>query len=373
MAPRVERGTLFPKNQFCLSYPLKQVIMTEDFLFSGRPVPRYRKMERIHRLPERYDVEKLPILCLDVPGYKPLPSGFAMRMSSEGAEFLSATDINSGLTILRGHNPVAVLITNASHLELLQAAREYQPHMATVLVTAETMEQINASLGGEEHTLVDHCLANRHPNPWSINEMRVTVQKILRHDLFGIDKYLETGTAISKNEVTGSADRERLNNLVMQFAEQNKFGSYLSRLVYGITEELLMNAIYDAPQAANVADYIDLPRTSPIVLKPEYQASLSFGCDGQTFAIGIRDPFGAFTHAKFFAYMKKVLKKRDSEDLIDSKKGGAGLGLFKILYSSHSLVCNVDPGKATEVIALIDINEQVRDFSKVPRTVCFFQ
>ena len=39
--------------------------------------------------------------------------------------------------------------------------------------------------------------------------------------------------------------------------------------------------------------------------------------------------------------MKKLSMSRDSDDLIDTKKGGAGLGFFKILYSSHALICNV--------------------------------
>lgn len=324
-------------------------------------------------LGERLDVERSRILFVDVPGYKPLPSGYSLQMTSEGAEYLSATDVNSGLAILRQDAPISVLITNATNLGLLQTARQFQPGLSTILVTAETMEQVHNNLQGEEHALIDHSLANRSPNPWSINEIRVTVQKVLRRDFFGIDKYLEPGTAISNFEVVGSADRERLNNLVMQFSDHNKFGSYLSRLAYGITEELLLNAIYDAPQAAKIAEYLNLPRTSPVELKAHERGVLSFGCDGQVFAIGIRDPFGVFLRNKFFDYMKKVLKKRDSEDLIDTKQGGAGLGLFKVLYSSHSLICNLDAGKSTEVIALIDVSEQIRDFSKVSRTVCFFQ
>jgi hypothetical protein len=36
------------------------------------------------------------------------------------------------------------------------------------------------------------------------------------------------------------------------------------------------------------------------------------------------------------------------------------------------LICNVDAEKQTEVMALIDIQHQVRDFSKMARSVHFF-
>jgi len=39
---------------------------------------------------------------------------------------------------------------------------------------------------------------------------------------------------------------------------------------------------------------------------------------------------------------------------------------------NNSLVCNVCPGKRTEVMALIDIGHQVRDFSKTVRSINYF-
>ena len=158
----------------------------------------------------------------------------------------------------------------------------------------------------------------------------------------------------------------------MNFAEDNRLGQYMAKLVFGITEELLMNAIYDAPVAGGKHHYGELPRTESIKLQPEEYSKLSFACDGYIFGVGVADPFGALTRQKLFEYLKKVLRRSDSSNIIDTKKGGAGLGLFKILYSSHSLICNVRPKQQTEVMALIDIQNQVRDFSKMPRSVHYF-
>lgn len=316
------------------------------------------------------------VLYVDVPGRKPLPEASVLRVAGTSADIVGVTDPKSAVAVIKtaasSGRPLTVLVCNSPTPEIFATARELQPETKTVLVTESTMEQYSKLLDGKEEVLVDHVIANRIPTHWTINELRVTVQKILRGDIFGVDKYLAPATPIQHLTVKGSADRESYNTLVMNFAEENRLGQYMAKLVFGITEELLMNAIYDAPVAGGHHHYGELPRTTTVELRPSEYSQLTYGCDGSVFGIAVADPFGALTRAKLFQYLKKVLRRTDSTNLIDTKKGGAGLGLFKILYSSHSLICNVQPQKCTEVMALIDIQHQVRDFSKMARSVHYF-
>lgn len=313
------------------------------------------------------------VLYVDIPGRKPLPEAAVLRVAGTSAEILGVTDPQSAMAVLRTTAPIDIMVANSPDPEIFTLARELQPDLSTVLVTESTMEQYSKQLFGKEDVLIDHVIANRIPTHWTINELRVTVQKILRRDIFGIEKYLAPATPIQDLTVKGSNDREAFNTMVMNFAEENRLGQYMAKLVFGITEELLMNAIYDAPVAGGHHHYGELPRTTSVELRPDEYSKLYYGCDGSVFGIAVADPFGALTRAKLFQYLKKVLRRSDSTNLIDTKKGGAGLGLFKILYSSHSLICNVDPQKRTEVMALIDIQHQVRDFSKMARSVHYFE
>lgn len=313
------------------------------------------------------------VLYIDVPGRKPLPEASVLRVAGTNAEIAGVTDPSSAIAVIKTTAPIDVMVCNSAEPEIFDAARQMQPLMKTVLVTENTMEQYSRALLGREDVLVDHVIANRIPTHWTINELRVTVQKILRGDIFGIGKYLAPATPIQELVVKGSADREAYNTLVMNFAEENRLGQYMAKLVFGITEELLMNAIYDAPVAGGRHHYGELPRTTSVELRENEYSRLTYGCDGSVFGISVADPFGALTRQKLFQYLKKVLRRGDSTNLIDTKKGGAGLGLFKILYSSHSLICNVTPQKQTEVMALIDIQHQVRDFSKMARSVHYFE
>jgi hypothetical protein len=312
------------------------------------------------------------VLYVDIPGRKPLPEASVLRVAGTGAEIVGVTDPQSAVAVMRTSGPIDILVANSPDPEIFRRARELQPAVRTALVTENTMEQYSKLLGGAEDVLIDHVIANRIPGQWTINELRVTMQKILREDLFGIGKYMAPATPIQELIVKGSNDRETLNTTVMNFAEENRLGQYMAKIVFGITEELLMNAVYDAPVAGGRHHYGDLPRTTSVVLHPTEYSTLTYACDGSVFAISVTDPFGALKRETLFQYLKKVLRRTDSANLIDTKKGGAGLGLFKILYSSHSLICNVEAGKRTEVMALIDIQHQVRDFSKMARSVHYF-
>lgn len=312
------------------------------------------------------------VLYVDSAGAMQLPDATALRVAANDAEIISVTDPIAAIAAIETTDNLDIVVANVPDFELFSRVRVKQPRALSVLVSDNTMEQYSRELNGKEDTLLDNFIANRTPSDWTINELRVTIQKILRQDFFGLEKYLAPGTPITKLSVRGSTDRDDYNAVVMKYAEENRLGQYMAKLVFGITEELLMNAIYDAPVAGGRHHYGDLPRTTVVELKPDEYSELRFGCDSHVFGISVQDPFGALTRPKLFQYLKKVLRRTDSTNLIDTKKGGAGLGLFKILYSSHSLVCNVELEKRTEVMALIDLKHQVRDFSKMARSVHYF-
>jgi len=268
---------------------------------------------------------------------------------------------------------ITALVLNVADFSLLSLTRKLNPKIHTVLVSNLSMEKYSAALDGKEDLLLDHLVAHKESAHWDINQLRITLQKILRQDIFGVEKYLAPGTVIQEIKVCGSSNRDRYNQAVTDYAQKHDLGQHINRMLYGISEELIMNAVYDAPVASGRPAYFDHSRSSPIELPDADAAYLRFAFDGQVFAISAVDPFGALKRDKLFFYLKKVLKRHESDSLIDNKKGGAGLGIFKILYSSHSFICNVQPEIRTEVIALIDIQDQLRDFAKMARSVHFFE
>ncbi|MBC7530415.1 MAG: hypothetical protein H7318_02490 [Oligoflexus sp.] len=311
-------------------------------------------------------------LFADSGGYKPLPTIEALRVVASGHQLESVTDSRAAVLILKQRSEIDLLVSNAPDFELFTQFRALHPKGESILVTDLAMKNYSALLQGQEANLIDHIIVNKGRENWTVNQLRVTLAKIRTKDIFGIDKYLAPHTPIHKEVIRSSAEREGLNLKVQRFAEACHLGQHISRVAFGITEELLMNAIYDAPAAAGIARFQNIDQMNSIVLQPEEYGELSYACDGQILAISSSDPFGTLKKTTLLTYLKKVLRREDGEGLIDDKKSGAGLGLFKILYSSHGIVCNVSLGKRTEIMALIDINDPLRDFATLARSIHYF-
>ncbi len=130
------------------------------------------------------------------------------------------------------------------------------------------------------------------------------------------------------------------------------------RLAEIVADELLMNALYDAPMDENGNPlYAHLPRTERVQLG-ENEARLHYGSDGRYFAIACRDHFGALRAQTVVNYLRKCFSADEYQ--VDSKQGGAGVGFFMIFQSSSQLVINIDPGNMTETMSLIDIRQMYR-------------
>lgn len=233
------------------------------------------------------------------------------------------------------------------------------------------MELYSEQLNSKEEILLDLIIADRDSD-FRIHDLRICLQKIITKDIFGIDKYLSPSCMIHNITIKNSSDRETYNNEVMKFADSCRLNSHVSKMIWGISEEMLMNAIYDAPASSSKDCYQNISRTDNLKLEPEDYATLSYGCDGNLFILSSSDPFGSLKKDILLNYLKKVLRRFDSASIIDIKEGGAGLGLFKILYSCHGVICNVKHGEKTEIMAIIEIDQQIKDFAKMPRSIEYY-
>lgn len=312
------------------------------------------------------------ILFVDCIGFKSLPPKETLLVVSGDYKASCVTDVTAALLWIERSNDIKILVSNNPSHEVFHTFRQKFPKGKAILVTAMPMDSYSNDLQGEENKIIDHVVSNRSRFGWVIQDLRITIHKINTQHIFGIEKYLAPGTRIFHEPILHSDQRDIINHKVMNFAKACHLGQHTARMAFGITEELLMNAIYDAPAAAGLEKYQNIDQTTAISLGSEEQGLLSYGCDGQLLAISSSDPFGALTKDKVFLYLKKVLKRSHTDQIIDTKKGGAGLGLFKILYSSHALVCNVKKNERTEIMAIIDVNEQLRDFATMARSIHFF-
>ena len=141
----------------------------------------------------------------------------------------------------------------------------------------------------------------------------------------------------------------------MEYCKSMHLRSTLIQSVELFCEELLMNAIYDAPRDESGAMlYNDWSRKERVTLKPKQAARMEFACDGEKLVVSISDPFGAMTWNILQTFLIRCFGSNSKIGNF-TDQGGAGLGLYFCFASANSFVVNVDPERKSEFIGIFDV------------------
>jgi hypothetical protein len=180
----------------------------------------------------------------------------------------------------------------------------------------------------------------------------VTAQKLLTGDIFGIEKYLPEGTPVHYARLRDFEGRGRAIDTVLAFAEESKMRRQVRQAIGAVCEELLMNALYDAPVDTDgksvFADVDPHDRTHTRSPRP---VSIRYAATENQFAVAVRDRFGRLAKNTILSYIEKCIH---SPNQIDRKTYGAGLGLYLVANAAASYIVNVAYGIATEVVCTFD-------------------
>lgn len=196
---------------------------------------------------------------------------------------------------------------------------------------------------------------------FSPEELIITVGKIIRNDIFGIEKYLCYGATPVAYEVTSSTQKDPLLHALSDYAANIGINKRIISTITAVADELLMNAIYNAPIYPNgVRPYARRSRTVPVELQPGETCFFSFASNGTQFILSVRDRFGSLTPEKIRGYLARCFAM--GNDQIEQKQGGAGMGFYFIMENLNKLVVNISPGRGTEFIGIIDISGTYRDY-----------
>ncbi len=196
-------------------------------------------------------------------------------------------------------------------------------------------------------------------------DLTLTVAKILTGEIFGLEPYLGDGAEIEARRLRRSDDKPNLVELVEEFAQQAGCGPQIVQNLGLASDELITNALYNAPVDADGARrFAKLDRSVPVVLGDDEDVEIKLGFDGKRLGIAVSDPFGSLRTEDVVAQIARCYERRDEDDQVNLGPGGAGLGLYYFFNVVQHLVINVDPGKRTEFIGLLEATRSFRRFSK---------
>ncbi|HUS31866.1 MAG TPA: hypothetical protein VMZ53_25370 [Kofleriaceae bacterium] len=249
--------------------------------------------------------------------------------------------------------------------ELLAATAPFLPRDVQTLVLMQDSEagELGALL---EQGNLSFLLAN--PMPLLAEELSTTVQKLSRLDIFGLEKYLTWGVEIREIELMNAQNRRELVTEVADDIQRACLGPRPLAAATLIADELLSNAVFNAPVDSSGAHvHANDVRTDSRTLTSRDRVTLRYACDARYLAIEVNDDYGSLDRATILRCLTKASSR--SRDKVSMTTRGAGIGLATVYGSCNHLVFNLDPGKRTQVIALIDVRFRPIELGN---TVCSF-
>jgi hypothetical protein len=260
--------------------------------------------------------------------------------------YLSLEDLGSGeipaaLIVLHLDGPMA----DAAPLILPRLERDARaiiilprPNLAAMVDVMQLSEQIAGMVVAEG---------------FDMTLLSAMATRVLAGDIFGLEKHIPWGAQIHSFLVGDYQEKSLCIAQITEFCEAMSVRRKYRESIEQCLDEMLMNALYDAPvddQGRPI--FAEIPTKTRISLRVEQKVVVQYVCDGKQFAVAVRDAFGRLDRDTVLRYLYKCLH---SEQQIDRKTGGAGLGLYLIANSSTGVFFNVLPGVATEAVCTFDL------------------
>ena len=157
--------------------------------------------------------------------------------------------------------------------------------------------------------------------------------------------------------VSGSADRERILQELDVFLTVAGIRSRSVARVVNAVEELITNAVYDAPtDPSGQRLYLETDRREAVSLAPHQHPTLTVDVVDARVTATMVDPFGSLETRAFKTFLARGLRG----DFAD-KAGGAGRGFARIYAAVDSLHVHVVRGRSTAITLRIDAAATRRD------------
>lgn len=252
--------------------------------------------------------------------------------------------------------------------QLLGAVSAFLPRDVQTLVLMHESSD-SGDLGALlEQGNLSFLMAN--PMPLLAEELSTTVQKLSRHDIFGLEKYLTWGVEIRELVLSAAQHRRAIVGEIAEDVQRAHLGPRAIAAASLIADELLSNAVFNAPVDDRGEHFhANDSRRSQRALSNSHRerVTLRYACDARYLAIEVNDSYGSLDRATILRCLTKASTRTRDKVSMDTR--GAGIGLATVYGSCNHLVFNLDPGIRTQVIALIDVRFRPTELGN---TVCSF-
>ena len=184
--------------------------------------------------------------------------------------------------------------------------------------------------------------------PLLAEELLATVQKLLRADVFGLEKYVAWGAEVRSYTLADAYERDDAVTALARDVVGVGLPERVGSLVSVIADELIANALYVAPVDGHKQRYrAGESRERSRALRGRDVVTVRWATDARYLAIEVRDRWGTLD--------PNAVAERLASGKVNSSAPESGMGLALAYACCNQLVIDLEPEVMTEVIALLDV------------------
>lgn len=239
--------------------------------------------------------------------------------------------------------------------------------MTVVLYTSKTLEEM---IHWFQQLPLKNLLIQTNSDRPDFSVLMISLHKIMFQKIFGIERYTNGGGKIIKKQLHSSEERHALKEEISSFLSVDDINVKIKRAALSVLEELTMNGFYNAPvDEQSQPLFSQRDQTIPVRLPEDKAIEIGYIIENGVFILSVCDPYGSFEDS----FLINSLSRHFNGSLtLKDGKGGAGYGLVKLYKSLSHLIVNIEPGRRTEFIAILNIGVRYNQFLKAPRSLNIF-
>ena len=299
----------------------------------------------------------------------------------EDEEFATAIAETAGLTLQTEPDPgaAASLVANADIGTIMLDAsseKQYQDFEAAIQssvgifsdkINANTIhficsEDLENAKFLTQSPMFGHFVLRNYTSPKENGERYGRLVKAtLSERAFGLENLLKPGTKVQTVKLKLSTQKQDAVEAARQYMISAKFPNRIATVIANAVDELLMNAIFDAP-----VDSLGKPllsstsRKTALKLEGQNQVEMQIGFDGNIIGITASDSYGSLDKNRLMSHISKVYNEEEYK--VKATVAGAGLGLATVFHSGGSFFFVSENRVKTEVSVFFQRHDSYREF-----------
>lgn len=177
-----------------------------------------------------------------------------------------------------------------------------------------------------------------------------------------LEKFMAKDVKTQVIKITKSVQKRPIVESLKNYVLKIGFKSRVAAVIATATDELIMNAIFDAPvDELGRHVYSQTPRSTALELDAKSVVELKIAFDTKMLGISVSDPHGSVDKKKLLSqHLGRSYESKEYE--MKTVVAGAGLGLAHVYRNSGGMIISCDQSNRTEVNLLFKKTDSFRDF-----------